>query len=69
MSKVFRPAANVSNRKVSQTAEDRARQLVEFREDKDHKQKLKEERYAKMAEKRKQRAGGKGIDVRVSGDK
>jgi hypothetical protein len=74
MVKVFKPTGKdtVSNRKISQTADDRKQQLKEFREDKEHKQKLKEERFAKIAEKRKRRpptgGGGGGINVKVGGE-
>jgi len=73
MVKVFKPTGKdtISNRKIEQTAEDRAQHLKDFRADKEHKQKLKDERFAKLAERKKRPAspkGGGGIDVRVSGD-
>lgn len=74
MVKVFKPTGKdtVSNRKIAQTAEDRAQQIKDFRADKAHKQKLKEERFAQIEERRKNRPAspksGGGIDVRVSGN-
>ena len=74
MTKVFKPTGKdvVSPRRLPQTQDDRKRQIQEFREDKEHKRKLKEERFAKIAEKQKQRPtspkGRGGINVRVRGE-
>lgn len=61
---------SVSVRRTPQSVEDRKRQLKEFKEDKEHKEQLKAERYAKMKENRKRKpSGGKGhINIEVTGD-
>lgn len=62
----------VSVRHLSQTTEERKRQLKEFREDQAHKQALKEERYARIEAERKKRGGnsrgGKNINIEVTSD-
>ena len=62
----------VSTRKLSQTKEDRARDLADFKADKADKQRIKEERFEKIKAKRKPRGGsggsGGGINITVKGD-
>ena len=68
---VFRPNTAESTRHIEQTADDRAKHLKEFREDKEHKQKLKEERFAKIQERRKKHGPGQsggGINIEVTSD-
>ena len=59
----------VSVRHIHQTKEDRQRHAKEFREDRDHKQKIKEERFARIETERKKKGsgsgGGKNINIKV----
>lgn len=69
---VFIPPAEdlVSTRHIHQTAEDRKLQRKEHREDKEHRQRLKEERFKKILGNRKGRAGsGSGINVKITSPK
>ena len=55
------------------TNEDRKKYAKEFREEKNHQQKIKEERFAAIDERRKKNpsgpgAEGKGINIEVTGD-
>jgi hypothetical protein len=61
----------VSSRRINSTKEDRAKQLKEFKEDKAHKEKLKEDRYARLKERQKGKPSGKGtgrINIEVTGN-
>lgn len=63
----------VSVRKITQTKEDRQRNLEDFRADKAEKQRLKEERFEAIKARRKDKPGspkgGSGINIVVEGDK
>lgn len=63
---------SVSVRRINTTQEDRKKHAKEFREDKEHKQKIKEERFAKIEERRKKPSGGSGgkggINIEVTSD-
>jgi len=65
------PKGGESVRHIETTKEDRAKHAKEFREQKKHEQKMKEERYAKIQERRKNKpsGGGGGINIEVTGDK
>jgi hypothetical protein len=56
---------------VHSTKEDRAKYAKEFREQKKHQDKMKDERFAKIAARRKNKpggGGGNGINIEVKGD-
>jgi hypothetical protein len=54
---------------IEATKEDRAKHAKEFREQKDFEQKAKDERFAKIEERRKNKpGGGGGINIEVKGD-
>ncbi len=59
---VMTPGAGdaVSERRITQTNEDRIRHGKEFRENKQHQQKVKEERFAAIRDRQKNRPGGSG---------
>lgn len=62
---------SVSVRRINTTTEDRKKHAKEFREDKEYKQKIKEERFARIEERRKGKpSGGKGggINIEVKGE-
>lgn len=68
----YTPKSGESTRRIEQTPEDRAEFQRQWKEDKEHKQKLKEERFAAIRERRKNRPGGSGgsggINIEISGD-
>jgi len=59
----------ISVRHIHQTKEDRKRHAKEFREDKEYKQRIKDERFARIDAERKKRGGtsggGKNINIKV----
>jgi hypothetical protein len=66
---VATPVGGEHVRHIETTKEDRARYAQEFREEKQHQQKLKEERFAKIEARRKNKpGGGGGINIEVEGD-
>ena len=69
---IARPGAGESVRHITQTDEDRRRFSEEFRKDKEYKQRIKEERFASIKERRKKRApsgsSGGGINIEVTSD-
>ena len=69
---VYTPNESESVRHIESTKEDRAKHAKEFREQKKHEQKCKEERFAAIRERRKNKPGsggsGGGINIEVSGD-
>ena len=71
MVKVFTPKKGETVRHIDMTKEDRQNNLKDFREDKMHQQRLKEERFATIRERRKNRPGGSGggINITVESDK
>jgi hypothetical protein len=56
---------------IETTKEDRIRHAKEFREQKEHERKIKEERFAALRERRKNKPGGSGggINIEVTGEK
>lgn len=67
----YTPKSGESTRRIEQTPEDRAEFQRQWKEDKEHKQKLKEERFAAIQERRKKNRpsdGGGGINIEVTGD-
>ena len=75
MTKVMRPTGKdaVSVRHIEQTREERKQQLKNFKDRKANEQRLKEERFERMAKERskKPRPGsgsGGGINIEVTGD-
>lgn len=67
----YTPKSGESTRRIEQTPEDRAEFQRQWKEDKEHKQKLKEERFAAIRERRKKNRpsdGGGGINIEVTGD-
>lgn len=66
---VATPPGGEHVRHIEQTKEDRARQVKEFREEKEYQRKVKEERFAAIRERRKNNpGGGGGINVEVKGE-
>ena len=55
---------------VHSTKEDRAKHAKQFREQKEHERRIKEERFAAIGERRKNKPGGSGggINIEVKGD-
>jgi len=71
MSQVYSPKSPESSQTVHATNEDRVKHAKQFKEQKAHEQKCKDERFAKIREDRKNRPGpkgGGGINIEVSGD-
>ena len=69
MANVFKPNEAESTRHLHQTDSERRQYNKEFKEQKAHEQKLKEERFDAMRERRKSASGaGKGINIEVTGD-
>jgi len=70
MAKTFRPSKAVSVRHLPSDAEDRKQTHTEHRERRARREKLKEERFAKIEARRAQRrvGEGRGIDIKVTGD-
>ena len=70
MSQIFRPTKSVSIRDVPADKTDRKKINEDFRERKDNQDRIKNERFAKIEERRKAgRAGkGSGINVEVTSD-
>lgn len=54
------PKEGVSIRRIESTKEDRAEYQRQWREDREHKQRLKEERFAAIRDRRKNKPGGSG---------
>jgi hypothetical protein len=71
MANTFRPSSAMSVRHIESTAEDRKRDLREFKGRKQREQKLKEERFEKIRQRRKQNNSGQGqgINIEITGDK
>ena len=68
---VYTPKEAESVRKVENTPEDRTEFQKQWKEDKEHKQRLKEERFARIQERRgKKNLGdsGGGINIEVTSD-
>ncbi|MBD3260990.1 MAG: hypothetical protein GF334_04810 [Candidatus Altiarchaeales archaeon] len=67
----YTPGKGVSIRRVESTKEDRAEYQRQWKEDRKHKEKLKEERFAAIRERRKDKPGGSGgsngINIEVNG--
>ena len=55
---------------IHSTKEDRAKHAKQFREQKDHEKKLKDERFAAIRARQKNKSGGSGagINIKVKGD-
>lgn len=73
MVKVMKPTAKdaVSIRHIQQTTEDRKEQHREFKERKAHQEAIKNERFEKILEKRKQRKGANrsgGINIEIKSE-
>ncbi len=70
MVNTFKPTNAESVRHISPGAEDRKKDLEQFKERKKTEQSLKEGRFARMREnwKRRRSGGGKGINIEISGD-
>ena len=67
---VATPRGGVHVRHIVQTTEERQQHAKEFREQKTHEQKIKEERFEKIHARRKNRApGSRGINIDVTGNK
>ena len=71
MANVFRPKERVSMRDVPADATDRKKMNDTFKERKENQEKIKTERFAKIAERRKRSESphGRGINVEVTGGK
>jgi galactokinase/mevalonate kinase-like predicted kinase len=73
---IMKPGSDdsVSVRRVHETVEDRKKFAKQYREQKEHEQKMKEERFAKIEERRKDGPKGSGsgsssnINVEVTSD-
>ena len=67
---VATPPGGESVRHIEATKEDRAKYAKEFREQKEYERKIKDERFAAIKEKRKNkpRGGGSGINIEVTSD-
>lgn len=70
---VATPKGGESVRHIQQTKEDRAEQMKQFKEQKKHEQSLKEERFAAIQERRKDKkpssgGSGSGINIDVTSD-
>lgn len=68
----YTPKGGESTRRVEQTPEDRAEFKRQWQEDRDHKEKLKNERFEAIRERRKNNkpggsGGSGGINIEVSG--
>ena len=73
MVKVFTPTGkdSVSTRHIPTTDEDRSRDREQFKERKAEQDRIKDERFAKILEKRKVRkpsGGGGGINIKIGTD-
>ena len=70
MVKVYTPKKAESVRKIEPTKEERKKFAKEFREEKEHQQKIKDERFAAIRERRKNKPGGSGggINIDVTSD-
>ncbi len=71
MAEIFQPKEAVSVRHIEADAEDRTKHAKQFREQKDHEAKLKDERFAAIRERRKKGSvggSGAGINIEVKGD-
>lgn len=68
---IYTPNTGESVRHLHQTKEDRARNSKEFKEQKEHERKLKEERFAAIRNRQKNRPSGSGggINIEVTGNK
>ena len=55
---------------IHSTPKDRAKHAKQFREQKEHERKIKDERFAAIRERQKNKPGGSGagIDIKVKGD-
>lgn len=67
----YNPDKGVSTRRIEQTPEDRAEFKRQWKEDHEHKERLKEERYAAIRERRKNNkpggsGGSSGINIEVN---
>lgn len=66
----YNPKGGVSIHKIEQTSEDRAEFKKQWKEDREHKERLKDERYAAIQERRKKNkpggGSGGGINIEVS---
>ncbi len=60
MANIYTPEGTESIRHIHSTKEDRAEHQKQFREQKDHEQQLKDERFAKIRERRKKGGTGGG---------
>jgi len=71
MVNVYTPKRGENIQKIGLTKADREKHLKEFREDKMHQQRLKEERFAEIQDRRRKRSGGSGggINIKVESDK
>jgi hypothetical protein len=68
MANVYTPDKPESRHQVHATPEDRKKHAEQFREQKAHEQKLKDERFAAIRERRKKGPGGSGgINIEVTG--
>lgn len=56
----FQPREGVSTRRIESTPEDRAEFKRQWQEDRKHKERLKDERFAAIRERRKNKPGGSG---------
>lgn len=66
MTTIYTPEGTESIRHIHSTKEDRAEHREQFREQKAHEQKMKDERFAKIREGRKnQPSGAAGINIEV----
>ena len=71
MAEVFRPKEAMSTRHITPTEKERVKYAKEFREQKDHEAKLKDERFAAIEERRKKGpsgGSGAGINIEVTSD-
>ena len=68
MVKVFRPRKAETVVHVDQTDADRKKYNKEFREQKEYEREVKDKRFAKIFRRRKNRGGGGGINIEVTGD-
>lgn len=72
MAQVRKPNKAISIRSIQPTESDRKQHSKEFREQKKHEQQLKEERFAKIAERRKNKKSGPGrgggINIEIKGE-
>lgn len=68
---VAAPKGGEHVRHIEQTKEDRAKQVKEFREEKEYQRKVKEERFAAIRERKKNNkpdGSGGGINIEVTSD-